>query len=410
MDDDAGDLVVARSFVVRAMLERPDVAPARWHGFITDAETGERHAWRRVADIARSVEATLAAAAAGPRRGSPGGLRIRGAAMAGPALTDVVTDMLTVLGLRLPAAAPALPDPNVTLERVQEKLVGLGNHRGDEPTGTLGTRTLRGGRLDARVRFQLWAASAPDVDAAMQLLHTTLLDDGADLRQEGFLRFAAAGTTLAEHVPTVGAGAWRKASSFDLLYEYQFVDADDAASLIARLEVTTDPEVVAGPGRERGSIVDELARWDDEGAPDLVVRGPAGVARVSALTFVPGPALGGTVTFARSSGTGAPAAHLPDLDAFWLATAGARPAQPDADVTLTPALAFAALGPPAPGLELGDWDADATPDAYTAFDRRLDDALVLPTAADRFTLTYTPPGGGAGLDQTAVVYLRVNPP
>jgi hypothetical protein len=205
--------------------------------------------------------------------------------------------------------------------------------------------------------------------------------------------------------------AWRKASSFDVLYEYQYVDEDDAASLIARIPVTTDPEESGSPAREVGTVVDELVRWDDETAPTLVVRGPAAVTRIAALMFVPGPALGGAVAFRRTSGGGAPVTSFPDLDAFLVATSGDTPTHTDAEVTLAPADAFTALGPTAPGPTLGDWDTDGTPDAYTGVDRRLDAPVRLAHPTDRFEIAYAPPPGPAtGLDQTAVVYLRVNPP
>ncbi|QWF20184.1 collagen-like protein [Nocardioides sp. LMS-CY] len=439
--DDEDGPVLARSFVVRALLEQPNLVangrrfgrPRRgapqWHGYVTDAETGDRLAWTRPQDVARFIERRLEQSGPGPAAverlepgapGAPGvpgvpgepgapGVRLRGLAMAAPALTDVVTDMLTVLGQRLPPAAGAVPAPNVTLERVRERLVGLGNHTGAEPTGTLGVRTVRGGRLDARVRFQVWATTASDVDAAVQTLHTALLDDRDELKQAGFLQLAAADTTLAGEEASVPG--WRKATSYDVLYEYRYVDSDDAQSLIVRIPVSTDPEESPSPVREVESITDEMVRWDQDGAPPLEVRGPGVVTRLSALVFVPGPALGGTVTFARSSGGGGPVAHLPTLAAFLDATSGEEPAETDADVQLDPAAAFAGLGAAGPGLTIGDWDADAVTDVYAGFDRRLDVPITLTGAADRFTVTYAPPAGPAtGLDQTAVVYLRANPP
>lgn len=409
-DDGTGVLVVARSFVVRALLEDVDRAGHDWHGFVTDAETGVRRAWRTPGEAARFIESTLAAelASGGP---VPGTGRIRGAAMAGPPLTDVVSGMLALLGQHLPATPPGPPVPisNVTLERVTEKLVGLGDQAGTEPSGTLGMRALRGGRLDARVRFQVWAASPGDVDDAMRVLHADLLASGEHLRSLGFLRLRSTDTTLAEHVGTIPA--WRKATSFDLLYEFRYTDSDDAASLIARIPVTSEIDGPAGGATERETVVDELVRWDDEQAAPLVVRGPAAVTRIAALAFVPGPPLGGTVSFRRTSGAAAPVVPLPDLDAFLAATTGDEPTHTDAEVTLAPAAALAALGPASPGPELGDWDTDGAADTYTGTDRRLGAPLRLPTAADRFEVRYAPPPGPTtGLDQTAVVYLRVNPP
>lgn len=400
LDDDRSDRLVARSFVVRAVLEGDDTPRhTLWHGYVADAETGERRVWDRPSDVASFIQDQLVSVPVV-------GVRVAGLSMAAPAITGVVTDMLTLLGLRLPDSVAPLPPNNVTLERIKDKLVGLGNHRGSESSGPLGDRTLRGGRLDAGVRFQVWASTVQGVDAAMLDLQTAILDDATELRQEGFLRLAATGTTLGERIDAVPG--WRKTSTFDVLYEYRYVDTDDAQSLIARIPVTADLNAV-GEGRELEAITDSMARWDDELAPALAVRGPAAVNRLAALAFVPVP-LGGMVTLSRTSGAGAPVTHLPDLDAFFAATSGATPTDADADVTLAPAAAFAALGTPTPGLEMGDWDTNLTVDAYTAFERRLDEPVLLPTAADRFTVSYTPPPGpSTGLDQTAVVYLRVNP-
>ncbi|GAA3816204.1 hypothetical protein [Cellulomonas soli] len=458
--DDA--LVAARSFVVRALLERDD--GRHWHGFVTDAETGERQAWRRSRDLVRFIERRLAAertgmrtaavgvpaigagraapapaldavpvaaaVAAGPAgaaavagvgpAGPPpaGGARAPRArfalddevvAVAAPTLTAVVDDMLLRLGSRLPSPVVGVPASNVTLERVTEKLLGLGNHAGSEQTGTLGLRTVRGGRLGATIRFQLWSSTSSAADQAMSSLHARLLQDADALYAEGFLRMTAAGTTLVEQVSA--ASAWRKTTSYEVLYEYRYVDTDDAASLIARIPVTTDVDERDGLAHETGTVTDSLVRWDEHGAEPLVVHGPRAVSALAALVFVPGPALGGTVTVARTSGTGAPVQHLPDLDLFWAAVAGPEPTLLDVDVALDPAAAFAALGTLTPATAMGDWDLDLVTDAYSGVVRRLDPAVVLPTGSHRLTVTYTPPPGPAtGLDQTAVVYLRMDPP
>ncbi len=385
------------------LLERDDATDATgaevasWHGFVTDAESGERSAWHRVGDLARIIERRLAPS--GGRRGTGE------ASMTAPTLTDVVDGMLNQLRARLQPALPGLPDPNVSLERVTERLVGLGNHRGGEPSGSLGVRTLRGGRLDARVRFQLWGGEIPVVDDIVDVLHTTLLDDRDALRAAGFLRMSAVETTLAEQLEVVDG--WRKATSYDVLYEYSYVDSDDADSLIARIKVTTDPERTGSPDRELEEIVDELVRWDQLATPELVVRGPRAVARISALAFVPGPALGGSVVVARSDG-GGPVTHLASLQGF-LAMATGPAALVNADVTLSPAGFLTALGAVGSDLVLGDLDANGMPDTYEGFDRRLDPVMEL-SAGDRLTLTYLPPGPGPALDQTAVVYLQVNAP
>jgi hypothetical protein len=395
--------VLARSFIVRALLEDDPQGARTWHGFVTETGTGERRLWRRSSDIARFIERRLPLP---PPLSS--GVRLVGTGMAGPMLTDVITKMLTDLkGNRLVAVA-ALPEPNVTLERVAERQVGLGNHVGAGPAGPVGVRTVRGGRLDARVRFQLWGATAVEVDDSVLTLQSDLLDDRDELRRAGFLKLAAADTTLAERVDSVGG--WRKSTSYDVLYEYQYADGGDAESLIVKIPVTMDTEHTGGPASQAQTLTDEMIRWDDEAAPAFIVPGPRTVARLTALVFAPGPTLAGTVTVLRSTGpVPGPVTHLPDLPTFLAATGGDEPAEADADTQLSPNDFFTGLGPSGVLLELGDWNADGTLDQYTGYDLRLGAPIVLPTWHDRLTITYAPPAGPAtGLDQTAVVYLRVN--
>src|SRR5262249_42727882 len=153
-------------------------------------------------------------------------------------------------------------------------------------------------------------------------------------------------------------------------------------------------------------------RWDDESAPDLILTGPLTVDRVSALVFVPAAALTGTITTTRSSGSGNAPAHHADLPAFVDATGGRSPAETDADVELAPDDFFAARGPSTTTVDMGDWNVDGAVDEYTSHDLRLPAPIVLSTWRDRLAITYLPevppPGPTSGLDQTAVVYLRVN--
>ncbi|WP_020392160.1 hypothetical protein [Kribbella catacumbae] len=386
----------ARSFVVKAWFEvptgeSPQSRLAGWYGYVHDTRTGGQVLWRRPAHITEFIERQLSSAPAVV--GAEGRTSGRRLLMAGPTLTEVVADMLAVLGARLPAALPALPEPNVTLERVTEKLAGLGNQTGTE-SAALGVRTLRAGRLDARVRFQLWAGSAPSVDSAVLTLHSDLLDDREELRSAGFLRFNVADTPPAEEFDSFSA--WRKTTSFDLLYEYRYDDGDDADSLIARIEMTTDQEQAPSPAREQETITDDLVRWDDEETPDFVLTGPATIRRISALVFQPGPPLGGAVTVRRTDAAGTPPVVQPDLANFLVATG-------PAEVTLSPGVLFASIGPAGTSLTLGDWNVDTVPDEYARFDRVLDPPIELLARTDRLSITYS----GPGLDQTAVVYLRL---
>lgn len=399
---DSSGVLAIRSFVVRALLEPgDDVEESRWRGQVTDVSSGERRAWGSIRELSRFIEARLAA------QGEEHELAIvprMGALMAAPPMTDVVVDMLSVLEARLPGPSPPLPDANVTLERVRERLVGLGGMRGTDSTLPIGTLVLRGGRLDARVRFQLWASTPTAVDDAIVALQGTMLEDKEQLRLDGFLKVSASNTTVAEHVPSIDG--WRKTTSYDVLFEFQYRDSDDAPSLIARIPIHTDPEESNSPDRESETVTDEMARWDEEGAPPLAVSGRISVGRVDVLAFVPGPPLGGTVTILRtfSGAVGPPNAH-PDIPTFLTAVAGDEPSENHASVSLSPADFLGSLTPHGDSIELGDWDEDAVPDTYDGFRLTLAPAIQLPAPQDRIEVTYSDP---AGLDEQAVLYVRVN--
>lgn len=329
-----------------------------------------------------------------------------GGLMAAPPLTDVVTDMLAVLEARLPPPSPPLPDPNITIERVRERLVGVGGMRGLDSKSSMASRTLRGGRLDARVRFQLWSSTPGGVDDAVVALHGTMLDHTDQLRVDGFLKLTATDTTVAEHVPTVDG--WRKTASYDVLYEYAYADADAATSLIARIPVNTDLEEADSADRETETVTDELVRWDDELAPPLVIAGPATVSHVDLLAFVPGPSPSGTVTILRTTrdAAGSPT-HLPDLPTFLAAVGGDVPAETHADVSLSPTALLAAFSPRGEPIELGDWNADLVADSYDGFHLDVAPGIQLSDPAHRLQISYSDPDG---LDEQAVLYVRVNAP
>jgi hypothetical protein len=396
-----GEYLAIRSFVVRALLERPEPpGEPRWRGQITHVATGERRSWSGVSEIARFIGSRLAAP--GSERAQAVDPRI-GTLMAAPPMTDVVADMLSLLEARLPPPSPPLPDPNVTLERVRERLVGLGGLRGTDSSAAIGLLSLHGGRLDARVRFQLWSSTPTGVDDAIVLLQGTMLEDGEQLRSDGFLRMVASDTTLAEEEPSLNG--WRKTASYDVLYEFQYRDSEEARSLIARVPINTDPEESGSHNRETETVTDEMVRWDEEGATSLVVTGPMVVKRIDLIAFVPGTAPGGSITIVRTSGVDGPPTHHPDLTSFLAAVAGDEPAETNADVTLAPADFLAELTPHGDPIELGDWDEDAVLDTYDGFRHELDPVLNLPNPTDRFEITYSDTGG---LDEQAVLYIRVN--
>jgi hypothetical protein len=321
-----------------------------------------------------------------------------------PSLDQVLAAMLDVLDDYLPPPpAPPLPPPSVSVSSVTERAVGLGNRRGTETRGPFAVVELKGIRVDVLVRFQLWAAGPAQAETAITNLNAQLMADRDSLWVAGFLRLALEAAAPADFVPAVPG--WRKQADYRVLYEYRYQDTDGAESLIARVPIHSDPEVPNSLQRETTVVTDEMLRWDDEAAPALVVRGRFSLGGIWTLAFFPGLAASEAVTLTRTfDGAGGPPTVYPTLAAFLAAVAGPGPADRHAQFTFASMGDFlAAFGPAGGPVTLGDWDQDAVPDSYQSRTFAVAPAIQLPSAADRFEITYQ----GAALDQVGVVYLRV---
>jgi hypothetical protein len=207
----------------------------------------------------------------------------------------------------------------LSLVSVAERAVGLGGRVGTDTRGPFTVSALKGTRLEAVVRYQLWSDTPVGVDAAIQDLATRLLADREVLRAAGFLRLTLKGAGASENVPALNF--WRESAEFAVLYEFPYVDADDAESLIGRIPIEINEEF-----SESMTVTDEMVRWDDQpapppplppSAPPLLLRGALSIGRLSALAFIPGTAPTGTVTLTRTfdGAPGPPPTH-PDLPTF----------------------------------------------------------------------------------------------
>jgi len=325
-------------------------------------------------------------------------------------LDAALAAMLDILGNYLPPLALPLPAATVSVVSVTERAVGLGNHRGFDTRGAFSVVALKGIRLDALVRFQLWGEDLTKADLAQSQLNARLMADrhtlGAialpDSVSAGFLRLALEASPPADLVS--GLDAWRRLADYRVLFEYRYSDTDGAESLIARIPIHADQEVLDSPERETTTVTDEMVRWDDQGAQALVVRGRMRVGSLAALAFIPGTPPGGTVTLLRTfDGAAGPPAPHSTLDAFLAAIAD--PAVRHAQVTfgsLNDFLdAFSAAGDP---VVLGDWNADDVLDSYEAKVLTFVPAIQLPDISDRLEISYL----DAAFDQVAVVYLRAS--
>ena len=291
-----------------------------------------------------------------------------------------------------PNPAFPLPEHAVSAVSVKERALGLGNRRGTEVRGVFGLLELKGLRLDAVARFELWAANPVDANAAVETLQQNLF--AIDLFSEGFLRFDAKETSSAELVDT---GTWRRTADYSLLFEHRFADTDGAQSLIARIPIHTDPEQSFSPDRETTVVTDEMVRWDNESAPSLVIRGSGTVGRLGVLDFQTAIPPSGQVTLTRTfDGAAGPLVVLATLEDFLDAVSDPVTPERQAEVTIGSLTAFLASFTSAGLLDLGDWDDNSVIDEYQSrvlsFGRTITDLAIGAADDTNVTSAVTPFG------------------
>jgi hypothetical protein len=325
------------------------------------------------------------------------------AALASPLLEQAVAALLAVLDDYLPPPVGSLPQPSISLVSLDERTVGLGNRRGMEARGGFVVIAQQGIRLEALVRFQLWAAALADVDTATDTLLTRLVTDRDTLWSRGVLRLALQNTPPADRLTAVNA--WRRMSDYQVLFEFRYQETDGAASLITRIPIHSELERRGLPPQETTVVSAELARWDNLDAPPLSVRGPFRAAALTALAFIPVAAPTGMVTLQRTftGAAGVPTLYL-NLAAFLSAvTAPVSPERHGQVRFATLSDFLAAFSPGGDPVLLGDWDNDGVADSYEIRLLALEPAILLASAGERLELLFEP----TAFDQTAVVYWRL---
>jgi hypothetical protein len=203
---------------------------------------------------------------------------------AGP-LNSVVSSLLGLLDDFLPPSPVGpLPNPSVQLVTFTQREVGLGQWRGTETRADLAVVALKGVRLDAIARYQLWAADANAASAAIGDLQGRLLGSREALRGLGVLDLRA--HEMAGPAFEAGAPGWYATLDFRVLFEFQYQDDDGASSIIARIPVDLDPERAGSPDREHLEVTDAMVRWDELAAPELVLEAARGFPRVGHLSVL----------------------------------------------------------------------------------------------------------------------------
>src|SRR6266498_3774122 len=304
---------------------------------------------------------------------------------------------------------PPLPPATVLLASVVERTVGLGSRVGTDLRGPFSVAAIKGLRVEGVVRFEVWGHTPSEVGQAVEDLIKHLLEDPEGLRASGFLRAALKSNGLSENI--FAEDAWRQSVEFDVLFEFPYIDSDDADSIIARIPID-----FIGEFNESTLVVDEMARWDNELAPALQLRGPLSIGALSTLAFIPANEPTGTVNITDDALAGMEADGIPQTVLTALALEGTKDkevggedafvafleskiAVPDTTAHKAVILKHAATSKP---VAMGDWDENGIPDEYQSLQFRVKPSIKLAGVTDRFEITYQDPN----FDNVAILYLR----
>ncbi|MFL5539934.1 MAG: hypothetical protein ACJ8J0_13120 [Longimicrobiaceae bacterium] len=217
-----------------------------------------------------------------------------------------------------PAGNPPRPASLAVLEAA-ERPVGVGNFQGNVERGALAVLGVRGGRVQARVRYDLRADTPHEAAAAVEELQRQVRAARLDPLLTWIHEFLVLEPDGGEPASPLGQGeGWRQGVEYRVLFEYRYEDLEDAGSLIVRVRVELE-----GEHHEHDAVTRDLTRWDDTGAPPLRIRGPRAIGPLGALVH---PATGlpdGRVTLLRThdGAAGQPSDH-PNLGAFRTAVEG----------------------------------------------------------------------------------------
>jgi hypothetical protein len=302
-----------------------------------------------------------------------------------------LSEMLSKLQVFLPPApGGTLPAPSVKAFSLTERPVGIGGRRGEDLRAGFDVVALKGNRLETVVRFQLWSDQLSAVEQAIQDLNTKLLSSRDQLRAEGFLEFSLESISASENVPSVG---FREAVDYRLLYEHQFEDNDGADSILAKI-----PILINSAYNQTTEVTDAMARWDDQSAAALSLRGSLSLGGLTMTVLLRAPLPSGRVSLTRTSDGAAAPTTEPDLATFLAAVGGQQPASVNAQMSFLTVTDFvAAFQPSGDPVTLGA-------DVYAAKELVFPEPVLLPRPTDLFEVSYENPPFNQS--SPSVVYLR----
>ena len=303
-----------------------------------------------------------------------------------------LSEMLSKLMAFLPPApGGSLPNPSVSAFSLTQRPVGIGGRRGEDVRAGFNIVALKGNRLEAVVRFQLWSDQLANVEQAIQDLNSKLLSNRDQLRAAGFLEFSLDTVSSSENVPNIG---FRDAVEYRVLYEHQFEDSDGADSILARI-----PVLINSVYNQTFAVTDGMGRWDNQNAETLSLRGPLSLAGLTAIVFLNAPLPSNNITLTRTSDeAGVAPAVEPDLATFLGAVGGSNPSSVNAQVSFPSVADFLAA------FKLSGDPVTLGADTYVAKELLFQQPVLLPRDTDRFDVSYSNPPFDH--PSPSVVYLR----
>jgi hypothetical protein len=311
-----------------------------------------------------------------------------------PTAGDAINAVLNAFQPFVPTLAAGLPKASLSIARAVERPAGIGNVIGIGGNRSIAAPERRAIRIEATARFAVWGSAVADVDAQLTALSAKILARRDELAANGFMKLSLGAS--ASHEYAAASNAWSACADYEVLFELPYEDTGDATSLILPVDAA---EAATGAA---WSVTADYARWDDVAALPLLVRGPARIVGLAALSFLGDPANPptGAVTMTRTYDGAAAPANAPSFDAFILAVSGAQPVRNIAVSFASISDLFARLTPEPDLVSLGN--ALGTEDAYAAAHLTFSAPLSLGSIVDRFDLSYV----NGKFDRRVVVYLR----
>lgn len=247
--------------------------------------------------------------------------------------TRAVDDMVALLSGFLPLINNPPPQSTLAVLQADERPVGVGNWQGHVERGGLAVLGVRGGRVEARIRFDVRGGTPAAAAQRALALQSALREARRAGTLPGIHRFLVLEPDGGDAPRLLAENDWLQSLTYRALYEYRYEDVEEAGSVIVRV-----PVELRGEHHEDDAVTRDVTRWDREAAPPMRARGPRQVGDLGVLVN-PGAGLpAGTVTLLRThdGATGPAAAPVPDtLEGFGAAlAAGERHVQ----------LVFASLG------------------------------------------------------------------